>query len=337
MHPENLPSIMQHGWNYILPSTPRISRAVARVSELDSVRASGSAHADRSEYVSDEPDVDLTSRIRAEAARLGLSAIGFTAYDLKYTFAENAGTHDEGTVIVCVYEQDWEATQTAPSARSERAAFEAYAGITERSVALSEFVEGLGHRAFPHSHVGETVAIHYGVQAGLGQLGLNGQLLTPQAGSRARIAVITTNTCLVHDEPVDYGIHTICDECQACVRRCPVGAIPNTRKEHRGVKKAKIKSERCFPLVSYADGCAVCMKVCPIQRYGLEAVQTHYHESGGKILGKDTDQLEGYVWPLDGRFYGASEKPDAASRREALNPPHYKPIDPTLTKPAPDA
>src|SRR5262249_2770791 len=144
----------------------------------------------------------------------------------------------------------------------------------------------------------------------------NGQLLTPQAGSRCRICLITTNATLVGDGPVDYGIHKICDECQLCVRRCPPGAIPKTRSDHRGVMKIKIKPDRCLPTMMHTHGCAICMKVCPVQRYGLEAVSSHYMETG-KIMGKGTDELEGYDW-IDGRHYGPRQKPRIT--QELLHP-----------------
>ena len=50
------------------------------------------------------------------------------------------------------------------------------------------------------------------------------------------------------------------------------------------------------------------MKVCPVQRYGLAAVTKHFVESGGAILGKGTDELEGYDW-IDGRHYGPGASP----------------------------
>jgi NAD-dependent dihydropyrimidine dehydrogenase PreA subunit len=92
------------------------------------------------------------------------------------------------------------------------------------------------------------------------------------------------------------------------VRRCPSGAITKTRKLHRGIEKAKINTKRCLPVVAQAHGCAVCMKVCPVQRYGLAAVYDHYAETG-EILGTGTDELEGYTWPGDGRFYGPGGTP----------------------------
>lgn len=309
----NAPAIrwaIARGWGFLIPTAPRTMRAMTRALRVGR----------REPAQADPSPEDVTERIRREAVRLGLSAIGFARHDPRYTFAEFADQQDE-TIIVCISEQDWEATQTAPSLRAERAAFRSYADVIGKAADLARFVQDLGFRARPHPGVGgEGVVIHYGVEAGLGQLGLNGQLLTPQAGSRARISLMSTNAKVVYDQPVDYGIEAICDECQLCVRRCPVGAIPKARREHRGITKAKIKTERCFPTVAQAHGCAICMKVCPVQRYGLDPVREHLHETG-EIMGKGTDELEGYPWPVDGRYYGSGDKP--ALKATFINPPDF--------------
>jgi ferredoxin len=120
--------------------------------------------------------------------------------------------------------------------------------------------------------------------------------------------MLTTDATLTLDAPVDYGLHKVCDECQACVKNCPVGAIPKTRKPFRGVVKSKLNTARCLPVVAQASGCGICMKVCPVQRYGLDAILEH-REQTGKILGVGSDELEGFDWPLDGRHYGPGETP----------------------------
>ena len=72
--------------------------------------------------------------------------------------------------------------------------------------------------------------------------------------------------------------------------------------------KAKLNTKRCLPVMGKADGCSVCMKVCPVQRYGLPAVLEEYDRTG-TILGKDSDDLEGFDWPLDGQHYGPGNRP----------------------------
>jgi epoxyqueuosine reductase len=326
IHPEATKDFVNHGWEYLLPTAPRYSRSLAALKRVR--RSSRKMQGGNGAFASMTP-TRRSAAIRDEAARIGLSAVGFAPYDPKYAWREYTSRHQTGSVIVCVYEQDHAATQTAPSSRAERAAFFAYAETMKRVAALAEFAQARGAVAQPHGPIGEALVIPYAIRAGLGQLGLNGQLLTPTAGSRVRVCLITTDLELEHDEPVDYGIPAICDECQICVRRCPVGAIPLKRAEHRGIVKAKIKTERCFPVVARVEGCAVCMKTCPVQRYGLDAVIEH-RERTGEILGKGSDELEGYHWPPDGRHYPPGQKPPVTS--DLIRPKGWQ-LDVTRTAP----
>ena len=139
------------------------------------------------------------------------------------------------------------------------------------------------------------------VEAGLGQLGVNGQLLSPRFGSRARLQIILTDAKVTHDKPVDYGIHKFCALCQVCVMRCPGRALDGQKLWYRGIEKNKLNFARCRPVMARYSGCGVCMKVCPVQKYGMKPVMEHYIETG-EVLGKGTDNLEGYTLPDKGYF-----------------------------------
>jgi hypothetical protein len=78
-----------------------------------------------------------------------------------------------------------------------------------------------------------------------------------------------------------------------------------------------------------SSGCSICMNVCPVQRHGLPAVLENY-EKTGRILGKDTDDLEGYDWPLDGRHYGPGVTPHIPDT--VVRPPGYH-FDAARTEP----
>ncbi len=300
LHHEAAEFMVAHGADYVRPIVPRLAGAIHRLRTVAS-RATAPAPT-----VPDDP-ATLTAELKAEARRLGMSRIGITANDPLYSFAVS-DAEQLPNVIVCVQEQDWELTQTAPSNPAELGAFQGYVEGLNRSAALADWLKRRGYATAPQGLAGDGIMIKYAVAAGLGQLGINGQLLTPEAGSRVRLVLITTEAPLVHDEPVDYGLHKVCDECQACVRNCPVGAIPKSRRPYRGVEKAKLNSARCLPVVVQVSGCAVCMKVCPVQRYGLEAILEHRAQTG-EILGLHTDELEGYDWPADGRHYGPGQTP----------------------------
>lgn len=323
LHADAMGAVVRHMWPAIVSCAPRVARADRRLRAARR-RPPTTPPAARA-------PADLTAALKAQAAALGMSAVGVAEHDPKYTFAPFVGRNVGERVVVCILEQNYDATQLIPSERSERAALSTYGQLEDRLVQLAEWLQAQGYRARPEDYIGESMFIHYAVAAGLGQLGLNGQLLTPQAGSRCRINVLTTDAPLELDAPVDHGIEGVCDRCQACVRRCPVGAIPAVRKEHRGVTKAKLNTKRCLPIVTQAAGCSVCMKVCPVQAYGMTEVLDHYARTG-EIKGLHTDDLEGYDWPLDGRHYGPGEKPRVPPH--IVTPPGYA-FDPAGTKRSP--
>ena len=255
-------------WQSLVPVAPRLMRAISTAQETGSRTPVG------------PPPVEeagaLTAWLRAEAAAIGISTLGVADYDPRYTFADLADEVAGDTVIVCILEQNWTATQLLPGPVPEQTALSTNAELMEMAASLATRLQQRGHRARAHTTEGVAIVHHYAVQAGLGQLGYNGQLLTPQAGSRCRITLITTDAPLEPDGPRDFGVPAICNRCRACVRRCPAGAIPNRPAMHRGVEKAKLNLSRCFPVVAQVYGCSVCMKVCPVQRYGLTRVLDHY-------------------------------------------------------------
>lgn len=63
---------------------------------------------------------------------------------------------------------------------------------------------------------------HCAVSAGLGVIGRNNLLVTPQFGSRLNLATVITNAPLTPDKPLE---HSYCDGCTVCVDACPTGAL----------------------------------------------------------------------------------------------------------------
>ena len=251
---------------------------------------------------------DVTEEIRHKARELGFGEVGFTKYDRRYTYGDRKGWVKYEHAICLALEQDYWQTQTMPSLEGEFAHYGTYQIEAKMAEALAEFIRTLGYRVQMHLDTADAGAmIPMFVNAGLGQLGANGQLLMPHFGSRARLTLITTDAIVTYDEPVDYGMVNLCQECQVCVNRCPGRALIRDKVWWRGAKKNKVIYERCRPMMSYYDGCAACMKVCPVQRYGMKPVLEHYVETG-EILGKGTENLEGYNLRGKG-YYGAGELP----------------------------
>ncbi len=108
--------------------------------------------------------------------------------------------------------------------------------------------------------------------AGLGWQGKNLLLITPQYGSRVRLATILTKAPL----DVDGPIKNRCGDCTACQDACPAQAIKgvNTQTHYKSRNEAMYFS-RCVEKVvgEFAKIpevgvpiCGICIKVCPFGR-----------------------------------------------------------------------
>jgi epoxyqueuosine reductase len=108
--------------------------------------------------------------------------------------------------------------------------------------------------------------------AGLGWQGKNLLLITPQYGSRVRLATVLTKAPL----DVDGPIKNRCGDCTACYDACPVQAIKgiNTKTHYKNRNEAMYFS-RCLEKVTGefakipqvgAPICGICIKVCPFGR-----------------------------------------------------------------------
>ena len=251
---------------------------------------------------------DLTGEIRLAARELGFGEVGFTRFDRRYVYESKRRWVKYPHAICLALEQDYDQTQSLPSLEAEYAHYGTYEIESEKADMLAEAIRSRGYHAQIHSPRDPSAAvIPMFVAAGLGQLGANGQLLSPHFGSRARLMMITTDAPVTYDEPVDYGIHGFCQKCQVCVNRCPGRALVRERVWWRGAEKNKLIYDRCRPVMAKYEGCAVCMKVCPIQKFGMPAVMSHYVETG-EVLGKGTDELEGYTLQDKG-YFGPGELP----------------------------
>ncbi len=251
---------------------------------------------------------DVSQDIKDKAKDLGFLEVGITYYDYRYTYQSKKDYVKFPHVICLAYEQDFEPTQTIPSIDAEIVHSSTYRTEGAAALELVAYINSIGYHAqiqSPTDNTGPYIPMF--VEAGLGQLGACGYLLTPSEGSRCRLIMITTDANVNYDKPVDYGIHAFCQVCQVCVNRCPGRALMRDKIWWRGLEKNKLYFKRCRPVMARYLGCGICMKVCPIQKYGLKNVMEHYADTG-QVLGKGTHDLEGYT--IEGKgYFGPGELP----------------------------
>jgi epoxyqueuosine reductase QueG len=96
------------------------------------------------------------------------------------------------------------------------------------------------------------------VAAGLGWLGRNNLLVTPQHGAQVRLVTVLTDLDLAPDRPIENG----CAECRECVSACPAHAI--------GDSAAEFKHLDCFATLKEFQSrryvgqyiCGLCVRAC---------------------------------------------------------------------------
>lgn len=260
------------------------------------VRAAEEAEPDRPPC-----EVDLTADVKAEALRLGFSAVGIARFHRTYVYSNYARDVRYTRLVVLALERpaelfEEELLSVGYMHTTQRLMHDG----TEKLLDLAAFLRSKGHRSqVVAGPIGVNLVkvLPYAEEAGLGQMGLNGQLLSPYFGSRWHPFALSTDARLTADSPRDFGVRKLCDACQVCVRRCPGRAIPGVRVHWRGAHKNKLMVERCVPMLMRYATCNVCTKVCPVQRYGMPRVLEHFEATDGEVLGKGTDQLEGYTLP----------------------------------------
>ncbi len=143
---------------------------------------------------------------------------------------------------------DYDLIQHAPDFPVLLATAKGYSAGTWVAVQLAHYIRSLGYSARAH-HLSnyQVICVHVAADCGLGELSRASFLLTKEFGIAVRLAIVSTNMPLVHDELVDLGIQSFCKVCKICAENCPIGAIPKGNKiESNGIRKWQLDAKNCY-------------------------------------------------------------------------------------------
>ncbi|MCL5959606.1 MAG: reductive dehalogenase, partial [Chloroflexi bacterium] len=170
--------------------------------------------------------------------------------------------------ITMIFAQSWPMIVAGrePSLSSEIDCGHIYGKMAVAGVKLAAYIRSLGYPARAH-HVAnyQVLQVPIAVDAGVGELGRNGYVISKEFGPAIRLATVTTDLPMTLDEPVEIGIQDFCARCRKCAEACPAKAIPvGERVVVRGVRKWKLDEVKCYRFwnAKGAD-CFICMAVCP--------------------------------------------------------------------------
>jgi ferredoxin len=174
---------------------------------------------------------------------------------------------DHRYAVAFTVEMAHEMVGTAPAAPTLLESARQYGTAAVIAILLADTLRAMGYPARAHVDGNyRLIAPLVAWDAGLGEFGRLGLLITPELGPRVRLGVVTTDLPLLPDgRRPDPSVLDFCTFCEKCARNCPVRAIPfGPRQEVHGALRWRIDQEICYRYWCVAGtDCARCVAVCP--------------------------------------------------------------------------
>jgi reductive dehalogenase len=271
----------------------------------------------------DEPaelDPAIASRIiKGYTKNLGSDLVGITEINPLWIYAHRGEIFHENWdewgaeiemshkyAVVFATEMAPDLVGTAPHTPTTIASMGNYAQGAYVATQLAGFIANLGYSATAHHlrHY-DFVMVPLAVDAGLGEYGRLGYLMTKEFGPRVRLGAVSTDLPLVPDKPVDIGVEDFCRICKKCATCCPSNSIPMEEPEEvNGTLRWKLNAETCFDYWgTVGTDCNICMRVCPWSH-----ANTFPHKIIRELITRN--QYSRRIFSvMDDVFYGKKPKP----------------------------
>ncbi len=228
---------------------------------------------------------EMSRNIKKTAYYLGASSVGICKLDRRWLYSNSfhPHTHEHTPVdipeefeyaVVMAHEMNYELIQTSPAFGGFASTGRGYSMMAFVASSLAHYIRSLGYKAIPSGN-DTALSIPIAVDAGLGELGRHGLLITEKFGPRVRLSKVFTNLPLVPDKPIELGVQAFCNNCKQCSKECPGRAIPfgepttegPTLSNNHGIYKWYINPEKCLDFWGKNNGsCTNCIRVCPYNK-----------------------------------------------------------------------
>ncbi len=220
---------------------------------------------------------EFMQEIESYALNLGASSIGYTKVPPRWVFQNKAITF--GNAIVLSMEMDKDRIDTAPSIDCEVTVMEIYRDLGRICNKVAALLRQRGYGAHAgHPLMGAALYPPLAQMAGLGWIGLNGIIITPEHGPRVRLAAVFTsieNLPFSEDNPHGW-VTDYCDGCKICIKKCPPKALYESPIDHGNGQITYVSNELCFPYFSDYYGCSVCIAVCPFNNAPSDKIKEKF-------------------------------------------------------------
>jgi len=215
---------------------------------------------------------EMSEQVKCAARLFGASLVGICKLKRDWVYAGIEIPETLENVIVIAVEMDANGIAASPAVPAATATGVGYSRMAFTAACTGEFIRNLGYQAIQCGN--DTVlSIPLAIDAGLGELGRNGLLITPQYGSRVRICKVITDLPLEADKPIEFGVKEFCGMCKMCSKHCEAEAISSSdepsfktvsNSNNPGALKWYVDVDKCYLFwCENSVDCSTCIKVCP--------------------------------------------------------------------------
>jgi ferredoxin len=248
------------------------ARASFRKTHALRERVDGSVAPARNE----RPASEMTAIVKRLARDLGARDVGVTElrpYHIYTHVGRGTGAWgepidlDHHWAVAFTVEMEHQTMRCAPAAPVVAESARRYVESAKIAIQIASAIRSRGYPARAHIDGNyRVIAPLVARDAGLGELGRIGILMTPGLGPRVRLGVVTTDVPLVADPSGDdLSVIDFCTICKKCAENCPSKSIPfGDREPIDGGRRWAIDPDGCFRYWNaIGSDCGRCMTVCP--------------------------------------------------------------------------
>jgi epoxyqueuosine reductase len=228
---------------------------------------------------------EMSRNIKIAALYIGASLVGICRLDRHWLYSHSFHPHTHTHVpieipeefqyaVVMAHEMPYELMRTSPAYGGFASTGRGYSMMAFCASSLAHYIRSLGYKAIPTGN-DTGLSVPFAIDAGLGELGRHGMLITNKFGPRVRLSKVFTNLPLLPDKPIDLGVTEFCRVCKRCAEECPGGCIsfgePTTDgptiSNNSGIYKWYINPEKCLDFWARNNGsCENCVRVCSFNK-----------------------------------------------------------------------
>lgn len=174
--------------------------------------------------------------------------------------------------IIMAIRMNPEGVRKSPGFASCTASAIAYSRMVFCIACMATFIRNLGYDAIPMAN-DTALSIPMAIDAGLGELGRNGLLITPEYGPAVKICKVFTDLPLAVDKPISFGVEEFCKGCVRCIEACEAECISKDRQSsfdivcasnNPGIRRWPVHHDSCYSFwIENGGECNNCISACP--------------------------------------------------------------------------